>query len=96
MAISQVDNSAEDGPIYHIPIGPPPPPRVYLLISLILALIAAILGFLGFGPYAGIAASGSFLFGAVNFYRTLNTVNVSTNVIDRSGRLNMKNVQKGS
>jgi hypothetical protein len=93
MARSLLD-TAEDGPIYHIPIGPPPPPRPIQLIVVILALIAAILGFLGYGPYAGIAALGSFLFGAFDLSRTLNTVNVSTAVIDREGKLNMSNVQR--
>ncbi len=93
MSTIPVGDSAEDGPIYHIPVGPPPP-RAVQVIALVLAVIATILGFLGRGPLAGIAALGSFIFGAYDLATTVNTVNVSTNVVDREGKLNMKQLER--
>jgi hypothetical protein len=42
---------------------PPPPPRAAQVVSLVLALLAAIFGFMGMSLWAGVTAGGSFLVG---------------------------------
>jgi hypothetical protein len=68
---------SEKIPTVHIPVGPPPTPIVMRAIAVILAIIAAILGFTGHGFYAGIAAAGSAVFGIAEILRSRGVVEIS-------------------
>jgi uncharacterized membrane protein YtjA (UPF0391 family) len=56
-------------------------------ISLVLSLIAAVLGFLGYGLYAGVAAAGSFIFGLADFLINRGFVEIPGSAMDSEGRL---------
>jgi hypothetical protein len=75
----------DDTPIYRVPVPPPPPPAVAMIASVILALIASILGFMGLGFYAGLAAAGSFAFGVAEIFRRRGTVEVPISALNAQG-----------
>lgn len=77
----------DDTPVYRVPIHPPPPPPVAMMISVTLALIASILGFMGLSFYAGLTAAGSFVFGLVAIFQNRGFVEIPRSALDDQGRL---------
>jgi hypothetical protein len=53
----------------------------------VLSLIAAILGLLGFGFYAGLTAGGGFVFGLADILRNRGFISVPRSALDDQGRL---------
>lgn len=84
----------DETPIYRVPI-PPPPPPVAMIISVILAFIASILGFMGLGFYAGLAAAGSFVFGLVEIFRRRGMVEIPVSAFGGRGRLMVEGTNAG-
>lgn len=86
----------EDTPVYHVPVNPPPSPPVALVLAVILALIASILGFMGLGFYAGLAAAGSFVFGLAEIFRRRGVVEIPKSAFNEQGRLMLEGFNAGA
>jgi hypothetical protein len=70
-----------------VKIIPPPPPRAEMLLSLGFGILAAILGFLGFALWAGVAAALSVVFNLWNFFANRSTVEIPRTMLDAGGKL---------
>jgi len=69
---------------------PPPPPPVMRMVSLALALLAAIAGFLGYGVWAGALAALSFVSNLVDFLANRGVAQVPRSMLDKEGKLKVE------
>lgn len=84
-----------DGDPMPFKVIPPPPPRALQLVTFILALLAAIAGFLGYDLWAGVLAALSFVTGVVDFFQNRGTVYIPRSALDAEGRLKGFNAPRG-
>lgn len=87
--------NGEGGGSVPVELIPPPRIRATQAFALAFAAIAALLGFLGFALFAGIAAALSFVFGLVDFLQNRGVVHIPRSALDSEGRVKGFKSQRG-
>jgi len=69
---------------------PPPPPPAMRMLSFALALVAAILAFLGYDFWAGVTAALSLVANLADFFANRGVVQVPRSQLDAEGKLKVE------
>ncbi len=82
--------NGDGGGAVPVRIIPPPPPRALRMVSLVLALLAAIAGFLGYGVWAGALAALSFVSNLGDFLANRGVAEIPRSMLDADGKLKVE------